>query len=290
MSDDEQQDKPLAGGMLKQTIDSVTGLAKAVPIYDDAVQPLAKETGKALGTVGKAVNLALEPVVGLVWGYDKIKNFVQDKVAEKLENIPPERIQAPNPSVAGPVLESLRYNGHDADLREMYANLLATSIDSNTARDAHPGFVEIIKSMSPDEARILKTFLVIHSKPLIDIQMHNTGGGYHTLSPNVSIIGAEAGCSYNDLVPNYLNNLCRLGLLEIDNISRLKEDKLYQPIEEAPDVKQLKDLLNEKEGVNVKLKRKKVEITQLGKQFAGACIADKRVTEIKAQQGSGSND
>ena len=70
MSDEELDEKPIPGGIIKQTIDSVTALSKAVPIYDDAVKPLAKETGKALGTVGKAVNVALEPLAGLVWGYD----------------------------------------------------------------------------------------------------------------------------------------------------------------------------------------------------------------------------
>ena len=47
------------GGNTKQIIDSVTALTKAVPIYEDAVQPVAKEAGKALETVGKAVNVAL---------------------------------------------------------------------------------------------------------------------------------------------------------------------------------------------------------------------------------------
>lgn len=36
------------------TINAVSGLVEKVPVYQDAIQPLAKETGKALGTVGRA--------------------------------------------------------------------------------------------------------------------------------------------------------------------------------------------------------------------------------------------
>ena len=52
MSDDSDKDDG-ADGSAKQIIDSTTALVKAVPIYEDAIQPVAKETGKALGTIGK---------------------------------------------------------------------------------------------------------------------------------------------------------------------------------------------------------------------------------------------
>lgn len=61
-------------------------IVEAVPVYQDAIQPGAKQVGKALETVGKAVNLALEPIVGLVWGYDCIKELVTNRLAEKLRN------------------------------------------------------------------------------------------------------------------------------------------------------------------------------------------------------------
>jgi len=55
----------------KDIIDSVTGLVTAIPLYEDALQPAAKEVGKALGTIAKSVNLALFPLKGMVWGFEK---------------------------------------------------------------------------------------------------------------------------------------------------------------------------------------------------------------------------
>ena len=88
-------------GNVEGTIKAVTGLVKEVPVYEDAIQPVAKEAGKALQTVGRTVNAALLPVRGLVWGVEKIEEFVQTKVTKKLSNTPVENICPPDPAVAG---------------------------------------------------------------------------------------------------------------------------------------------------------------------------------------------
>lgn len=94
----------------KELIKAGVDLAKLV--YDDAIQPLARETGQALGTVGKTVNVALAPLRGLVWSWDQIEVFVTRKITEKLEqrNVPPARIRPPNPDIAIPAIEALRYS------------------------------------------------------------------------------------------------------------------------------------------------------------------------------------
>ncbi len=140
---------------VNDTIDAVTGLVKEIPIYEDAIQPVAKEAGKTLQTIGKAVNAAFLPIRGLVWGAGKFEDFVKSKVEKKLENTPIDNICSPNLSVAGPAFESLKYVGHEEALREMYANLIANAMDTSTKDDAHPSFVEIIKQLSSQEARLL---------------------------------------------------------------------------------------------------------------------------------------
>jgi hypothetical protein len=139
----------------KDIIDATTSLVKAVPIYDDLVQPAAKELGVALATIAKTVNVALSPISGVIWSYETIKDFVSTKVSQKLENVPPENIETPNPMVAGPALEALKYAGHEENLRNMYANLLANALDKETKNNAHPSFVEVIKQISPGEAALL---------------------------------------------------------------------------------------------------------------------------------------
>src|SRR5262249_45643891 len=47
---------------IRDVADAAKGVLETTSFYEDAVQPVAKQVGKALETVGKAVNLALAPV------------------------------------------------------------------------------------------------------------------------------------------------------------------------------------------------------------------------------------
>ena len=71
----ESENSP-KGSKVKSTIDVVTSLAKAIPVYNDAIQPAAKEVGKSLATVTKTINIALAPVSALVWGFEKIQDYL----------------------------------------------------------------------------------------------------------------------------------------------------------------------------------------------------------------------
>ena len=57
--------------------------------------------------------------------------------------------------IAGPLLDAMKYCGAEKHLREIFANLLTTSMDARTVATAHPAFVEMAKQLSPDEARML---------------------------------------------------------------------------------------------------------------------------------------
>jgi hypothetical protein len=175
-------------------INAVAGVAEAIPIYPDMVQPAAKELGKGLLTVAKTVNIALAPLAGVVWGFDKIKERFFPKVEERLRNVPPENIVTPNISVAGPIVEALRYAGSEDTLSDLYANLLAASMDKSTATTAHPAFTEIIKQLTPDEAKLLALFPSDPNMPIIDIRRSSKSGGteYFSVVSNYSLLGQMA--------------------------------------------------------------------------------------------------
>lgn len=254
-------------------INAVSGLVEKVPVYQDTVQPFAKETGKTLCTVGRTVNAALMPIRGLIWGIEQIEVFVQSKVTKKLENVPPENIQTPDPAVAGPAIESLRFTGHKEELAELYANLLATSMDKNTAKTAHPGFVEIIRNLSGDEAKILSFFTKVQMAPIVDIRKESkTEKGGVTVSQYVTTIGYDAGCEHRDLTGTYLKNLERLGLIDIPRDRHLVADGVYDQILNDPPVKKIEEELNAMEGHEAKFEKYFAAISELGKLFIAACV------------------
>jgi hypothetical protein len=140
---------------VKDTAEIVKGIVEHVPVYQDLVQPAAKELGTALQTVAKTVHIALAPVSALVWGYEQIKEWVQQTVTEKLKDVPPDEIVPPRVAVAGPTIEALRFAAEEPTMRELYANLLATSMSSKKQSKAHPAFVEIIRQLEVIDVHLL---------------------------------------------------------------------------------------------------------------------------------------
>ncbi len=264
------------GGVVGETAKAVAELAKSVPIYQDAIQPAAKEAGKSLHLVARAVNAALTPVEGLVWGVEKIRDFVRERVAAKLDNVPPEDVQQPKPHIAVPAIEALRYTGAESDLAELYANLLATSMDKATAYRAHPGFVDMIKNMSPDEARIMKFLATSGSQPLVNVKaIQKEGGGFQIVHRHLSLIGIKATCDHVPLAATYLDNLVRLGLIEIPSTRRIKSDDPYKEIEDFPQVLSILEELRKVETHLIEVEKIKLDLTDLGRQFIRTCVIDK---------------
>jgi len=267
-------------GNVEATINAVTGLVKAVPIYQDAMQPAAQEIGKALGTVAKTVNVALAPISALVWGYDQIKDFVDNKVTEKLQNVPEENIITPPPHIAGPALESLRYTGSIDELKELYANLLASSMDIATTKDAHPSFVEIIKQLSSDEAKLLTALISTEQEPAVTIRNNrkdNSGG--RDQFRNFTVLGEKVGIQDYSRIPSSLDNLCRLGLLEIPESYVLIGENIYKHLDEHSVVKTIVEAINKEEGRKSDLVHKTIIVTGLGRQFVNTCVKDHRNNE-----------
>ncbi|AZF48249.1 MULTISPECIES: DUF4393 domain-containing protein [unclassified Pseudomonas] len=260
----------------KDVIDAVAGLTKEIPIYQDFLQPAVQELGKGLHTLSKTVSLALLPVSALVWGVDEIKDFVVTKVTQKLRNVPEEDVIAPRPNVGGPILEALRYTGHEDELSDMYANLLASAMDVSTANHSHPSFVESIKQMTSDEAKIMKLFLKRDAFPTLTIraEFKESNSGYdHTLL--VSDLGSLAICESPAMTPYFLDNLRRLGLVELLREHGLHDAAGYEVLEESNGVVQAISEISYEEEMKARIIRGAVKVSPLGRLFLQVCVVSK---------------
>lgn len=263
---------------VKGVIEATTGLVKAVPIYDDLVQPAAKELGATLEIVAKTVNLALAPVSGVIWSYETIKDFVSTKVSEKLKNVDPIDITPPNPVVVGPALEALKYTGSEETLRNMYANLLANALDQNTKEKTHPSFVEMIKQLSPNEAEILKRLSEFSEYPHVCsyFNRETIQGGWasfdgdgitqNQVNSAFASICKEIGVSSKTNTNSALDNFRRLQLLDINITTnyKIKDSFLGQDSDE----------LSERLELDVD-HSEKLHFTEYGVEFIETCVRDK---------------
>jgi len=263
---------------VKATIEAVTGLVTAIPVYQDTLQPAAKQIGQSLETVTKTVNIALAPIKALVWGYEKIEDFITNSVSKKLKNVSEENITTPPPQVAGPAVEALRFSGHDPNLRELYANLLATAMDKSTIHQAHPGFVEILKNLTSDEAILLQNFSTLNKFPLIDIKAKSKEAslGYTIVYSNYSHFHKMVKLVSPELIPTYLDNLCRLGILEIPALVNITAPNTYEPLENDIELENVKSRIENQMMRTVEFQRKVIMPTAFGRQFIQNVVNEKK--------------
>ncbi|MFC3811380.1 DUF4393 domain-containing protein [Lacihabitans lacunae] len=120
-------------------------------VYKDIAKPVLQEVGSVAGRSTKAL---LAPLRGLLWGWERIEEFVESEVKKRLDKIPEEKRKSPEPEIAVPLIQALTYTAQNETLREMYINLLANSMNSDKINLVHPSFVEIIKQMNSLDAKV----------------------------------------------------------------------------------------------------------------------------------------
>jgi hypothetical protein len=123
--------------------------------------------------------------------------------------VPPEKIVEPNPRVAVPAAQALTYSLGDELVREMFANLMAADMSADSKAGAHPAFVELIKEMTPLDARIL---YVLQGRPQIEF-ISQLATFQKSRDVGWSLSFSIAGVSTYRMREG-VGNLIRLGLVE----------------------------------------------------------------------------
>lgn len=255
----------------KETIKEV-----AKDVYVDAGKPIVQPTGELVGLVPRAIKAALSPLEK--WILQKEYNVAETKkmLEEKLQNIPPELIESPEPHIAVPAMQYISYCMDCDELRDMYANLLANSMNKVVKNGVHPGFVEIIKQLCPDEAKILRYLSKNPTIPIITLRYVKEDGSSIDVVKNFSNIGELTDCEKPYEINKYFNNLNRLGLIEYGHMASLTNKDFYTPLKENPYIiRQNQESLAKAHGFKkTKIKEGYIDITKFGESFCNICLGD----------------
>ena len=261
----------MAEDMMKEVAKEIAKKA-----YEDGGKAVLKPTGELAGLVPRAIRAALLPVEKWILSREYNLEATKKMLDEKLEKVPAELIQSPEPFIAVPAIQYISYCMDNDELRDMYANLLANSMNAIIKNGVHPAFVEIIKQLSPDEAKLLRHVYQAGTIPAIDICFRNEAGSGFTIYKNFSNIGNTAGCENPDNISSYFDNLIRLGLLQQSSaLSSLTNKELYEPLKKDPFVEKYQDKIeNDGETYNRRCEEGFIRITAFGKLFGDICLQE----------------
>lgn len=248
-------------------------IGKQLPIkevYDDLAHPVLSTLGQALqGTV----KLALSPLTAMIWGYDKVSEYLNYAIPEYFarKKIDRNRINTPEPYIAVPTIIAISYCMDSSVLKNMYTKLLASSMVDDTRDDVHPSFVEIIKQMSPNDAKLLK---ILSDKgktiPIIDVEYYTGPRQYEV---EVQKFTPLATAVFNSLegITACIDNLERMKIIDIPDGLEESDHELYIDCEKHP---KIQNLLSAPlpEGCRREIRKRIICITAFGKRFIDICV------------------
>lgn len=246
-------------------------LEMAPKLYDDAIQESAKETGKTLGLIPRTINAALVPL--RQWIAHREYNMAETEklLAHKLENLDPEKVISPEPYVAVPALQSISYSMNNYELRNLYANLLAKSMNIDTKDSVHPSFVEIIKQLSPLDAQVFSIICKNITNPMINLKRKDkSDSGSITLNNNITLIKISS----LENISISIDNLERLKLINIPFDAFYTMEELYDPFKELYIYKHYNNLFSNSSDYELEVEKKIIFVTDIGKSFYNICVKD----------------
>lgn len=244
--------------------------------------PEAKEAAKNLGEsaviLSKTIKNCLLPLAAVNYAFDKARVYFTEnfdkEIHEKTSSIPAENLIEPKGSIAGPTLQGIAFSHEEPNIKEMYLNLLKTSMDNRTSHAAHPAFVEIIKQLTSEEAVLLRDVLLSYGPiPLAQIKATRKSGGFNI---KIKHLAALSNANTQEPVidkqfPAMVDNWVRLGLVEVTYQSFLNDAKRYDWVKIRPEYIQLEATTN-KEFETISFDKGLMAPTDLGLLFKSAAL------------------
>ena len=240
--------------------------------YEDVAHPGLRATGDLISFIPRTLKALFSGWETWLLNKEYAMRQTEILLDEKLKNVPEEKLVSPEPYVAIPTIQQLSYSMNNTELREMYANLLASSMNIDTKMSVHPGFVDIIRQLTPDEAKLLKFISKNPHQPVITVARYLTNNaGYLELVRRFTNI-SEGVCDHVNGIYSYLDNLERLKLIEFPDGVYLKNDEVYAPLENHPFIKHLITEQPKAEGEKIEIERGKFFVTSFGQDFIHVCL------------------
>lgn len=241
--------------------------------------------GAGFGVLAKAFNgpiKSLEDLWYSQFGYKsdlakakkkaQVEAYKKD-ILEELNKISPENYQEPKLNIIGPALEASKYYIEEAELRKMFAKLIASAIDSSKASFVHPAFVEIIKQMTGKDALILTRLPDFGHLANINLAIRNKK---ESINMADHIYLSKEIPQYSKEISLSIANFERLNIINVSHIIALPEKDTYSLYENCNKYKEAMQILKENPDKYDRcyLERFYFTTTVFGRTFKNICLSN----------------
>lgn len=235
-------------------------------IYDDALKPTLKETGKVTALLPRAIKNALSKVEMWCLNKEFIVEEFKIELEQKLKNRKSGNVVDADPRVFVPTLQALSYSFDEREIKNLYLNLMASDMNSKYKKKVHPGFSLVIQQM---DAVDVKLFTMLYNNQVLPVCELSEKGNKDSFNCLVEYILPDQFYSIaptHDIL-NSLNNLERLELIKISMVEYYSDKSYYESIENGNLVLEYKKEYED----DLDLAYGLIKKTQFGKNFYDVC-------------------
>lgn len=195
----------------------------------------------------------------------------RDQLDSSIASIPTDKLIAPSLQVTAQALDNSKYCISEAELRNMFVSLISNSMNVDFSGFIHPSFSEMIKQMSPLDAKIIALFknASIPALPVCQYHLPIPGSISGATSPEHIFMEIPDGDIFS--LSMSLVSLSRLGLINISYLKHLHDQTQYEKFLTHPFYKGLS--AHWPVG-NISIQKGVAEITPLGRSFVKVCVPD----------------
>lgn len=235
-----------------------------------ALNPSAMLVGQAFRGI---VHKVFDPLVKYNIVKEKEMTDFADKVKKGTSEIPIEHRDDSHLGLTFKAAEDSSYQINSEKMRELFANLIKSTVDDRKNSSVHPSFSSILKDLSSTDAFIFSTIYKNNLVPLVSIRLYvkQTGHGVNTRE-HIMLINGERIEEVSSL-----NVLQRFGLIEINPSGNLVADKFvkeYSLFKTAVDIINLERELPYEGLDSLQIVEGHVKVSSLGKEFGFTVIDD----------------
>jgi hypothetical protein len=146
------------------------------------------------------------------WTADVVADAIRTGVtiALRRRSIAEENLQPPPAHILAAAVAAMPIS----NLRGEICSLIASAMDTTRARFVLPAYVEILRQLSRDEAELLRVLPPQgRFTPTADLVLQAKTGQVEFCIRHILPVGIAEACAVRENIPQYVDNLIRLGLL-----------------------------------------------------------------------------
>lgn len=218
--------------------------------YDDALSPTMRELGGLSADAFKTFRLFTAPIQLMAAYQDRFRAFCE-RVRSK---VPEEEQREAAAEIGRPVMEAFASTSDDSPLMSMFEELMAKAIDRREANKLSPSFPNIIRNLSPFEAKLIAA---LKEKPQTTDDLINPDENLIIQRIGANFDFADFGGHEHHLTIS--QDLKEKKIVAINPNAKVDIPKLY-PAVVIPS--------------GLVLRRTLIQLTMFGRWFASACVGN----------------